>query len=128
MAFTYDSESTSDRNRVRDEIGDIFTKRALFDDAQIDDLLTLESDNVLAAAARGCERLATRFARDFDFTADGTSLRRSSVSAMYAKRARALRASAGTGVVDAQRVDGYSQNIGSSDVSVTTQNLSRWRD
>ena len=74
MAFTYTKGSTANRDRVRLEIGDTDEDRALFEDAELDDLLVQEG-SVLLAAAHACEALAVRFARDFDFTADGASFR-----------------------------------------------------
>ncbi len=119
MAFSYTSGSTANADRVRFEIGDTDINRALFDDAEIADLLVQESDNVLASAAHGCEILAVRFARDFDFTADGSSFKKSTVSGMYAKRARSLRGRGGTTVIVPRRIDGYSDDINSDAVDAT---------
>ena len=104
---------------MRLEIGDVDEARALFEDAELDDLIVQETD-VYPTAARACEILAARFARDFDFTADGASFRKSSVSAMYQKLGKRLRARGrGTTVVMPQRVDGYSQTTPSDDVTST---------
>ena len=126
MAFTYTPGATADADRVRFELGDTNSSRALFDDAEIADLLAQESDNVLAAAAHGCEILAVRFARDYDFSADGSSFKKGSVSGMYAKRARSLRSRGPTTVIAPRRVDGYSQTIDSDEVTAT-RNGELWR-
>ena len=98
------------------EIGDTDANRVLFEDAEVDDLLVQEG-SVLLAAAHACEALAVRYARDFDFTADGASFRKSSISTFYEKLGRRLRAKgAGTKVVMPQRVDGYSTDIPSDEV------------
>ena len=119
MAFTYTAGATANRDRVRLAIGDTDRDRALFEDAELDDIIVQEV-SVDNSAALACEILATRFARDYDFTADGSSFRKSSVSAMYSKMARRLRARGrGTTVVMPQRVDGFSQTTPSDDVTRT---------
>ena len=120
MAFTYTEGSTTTRNRVRLAIGDTDRDRALFSDEELDDVIVQET-TVNSSAALACEILATRFARDYDFTADGSTFRKSSMSEMYSKMARRLRARGrGTVVVMPQRVDGYSQTTPSDDVTSTT--------
>lgn len=120
MTWTYTQGSTTVRNRVRLEIGDTDEARALFSDEELDDLIVQET-SVYATAARACESLSVRFARDFDFSADGASFRKSSVGQMYAQMAKRLRARArGTTTVMPQRVDGYSQTTPSDDVTRTT--------
>ena len=124
MAFSYVAGSTATRDRVRLTIGDTDVDRALFEDAELDDIIVVEV-SVNSSAAQACEILATRFARDYDFTADGSSFRKSSVSQMYSKMARRLRARGrGTTVVMPQRVDGYSQTTPSDDVTRTATNPS----
>jgi hypothetical protein len=98
--------------------------RILFEDAELDDILIQESDTVLAAAARACEMLAVRFARDFDFSADGASFHKSTISAHYQKMAQRLRVRAtGTVVVMPRRIDGYSNDINSDEVSTVTASV-----
>ena len=116
MAFTYAAGSTTDRNRVRFQLGDTDRTRALFNDAEIDDLLAQESDVVLGAAALGCEILATRFARDFTFSADGSRFEKQKVGDAYAARARQLRQDAVGSTVQAPTPkDGYSDDIDTSE-------------
>lgn len=118
-AFTYDPTNVAtDPHRVRLEIGDTDEATALFSDSEIDAILADEV-SVLSAAARCCEILAQRFARDFDFSADGASFSRSQMSEAYAKQASRLRARAdGSAPVDVTRVDGYSDDIDSGEVDV----------
>ena len=109
--FTYEDGGTSVRNRVRLLIGDTTEAEALFSDAELDDMVTRET-SVDATAALACETLAIRFARQFDFSADGSSFHASQKSAAYKILGRQFRARArGTTVVMPQRVDGYSQTI-----------------
>lgn len=114
MAFEYTPGSTADRDRLRLELGDTDARRALFEDAELDDILAQE-DGVLNAAARACEILSARYARDFSFAADGARFDkggRAGLSAMYAARAKALRArAAGSRTVYPARKDGYSDDI-----------------
>ena len=59
MSFTYDP--TTDRGKVRLLVGDTDTATAanqIFTDAEIDALLSIEDNEVYAAAAAGCESLA----------------------------------------------------------------------
>ncbi len=120
MAFTYAKDS-SDLSLLRVKVGDIDDSRALFDDAEMNVFLTEES-SVTLAAAEACDVLATRFARDYDFMADGASFKKGSVSAQYARRARVLRRQGqGTTSSPIIRQDGYSQDVKSNAASDTNQ-------
>ena len=68
MAFSYTAGSTADRDRVRLEIGDTDEERVLFQDSELDDFLSQEGDNVMAASARACEVLAVKFADSDEVT------------------------------------------------------------
>ena len=117
MAWTYTEGSTADADRVRFELGDTDEARPLFSDAEISDLL-VQDTAVLSAAAHACRIMSRRTAGDFDFEADGHSFKKSSVSAMWAKRAQELTTEArGTTVVMPRRVDGYSDDIDSDEVT-----------
>lgn len=123
MAFTYAKDS-SDLSLLRVKVGDVDEDRQLFDDAEMNVFLT-EEDGVTLAAAAACDSLATRFARDYDFTADGASFKRSAVSAMYARRARVLRRQGqGTTSSPIIRQDGYSQDVKSNAATDTNQSSS----
>ena len=118
MAFSYTQGSTADRDRVRLEIGDTDSSRALFQDAELDDFLTQEGDSVMGSAARACEVLAVRFARDYSFSADGGSFQKNQVTMVYQKLARRLRNRArGTTVIVPRRKDGYSVYTDSDEVT-----------
>lgn len=118
MAFTYTKGSSSDRDRVRFEIGDTDEHRALFDDAELDDILSQEGDSIINSAARACEILAVKFARDYTFSADGASFQKGQITVHYQKLARRLRNRArGTTTVMPRRKDGYSVYTDSDEVT-----------
>ena len=118
MAFTDTAGSTADRDRVRLEIGDTDSDRALFQDAEIDDFLSQEGNSVLGSAARACETLAVRFAREFTFSADGASFQKGSLTQMYQLQAKRLRRKASsTTTVMPRRIDGYSVYTDSDEVT-----------
>ena len=118
MAFSYTAGSTADRDRVRLEIGDPDEDRILFQDAELDDFLAQEGNSILGSAARACETLATRFARDFTFTADGASFQKGNITQMYMNQAKRLRRQArATTTVMPRRVDGYSVYTDSDEVT-----------
>ena len=116
MAFTYSDSSTADRDRIRREIGDTVKSTPLFTDGELDDFITIEG-SWQGAAAHACEALATRFAREFTFSADGASFQKERLSVAYAEAGRRLRNSTKASVVVPTRVDGYSDTILSDDVT-----------
>lgn len=118
MAFTYTAGSTAERDRVRLEIGDTDADRALFQDAELDDFLAQEGDDIYGSAARACETLAVRFAREFTFSADGSSFQKGNITQMYMNQAKRLRRRArGTTSVMPRRKDGYSVYTDSDEVT-----------
>lgn len=127
MTFTYDtSDLTTALAKVRLEIGDTTSATALFQDEEINLKLADRSDNVLLTAADLCDILARRFAREFDFTTDGQSFRRSQKSSMYAEMAASLRSRAsGVASVTTTRVDGYSDDIDNESVDQVQENARR---
>lgn len=116
IAFTYSDTSTADRDRVRREIGDTAKETPLFTDGEIADFVTIEG-SWQGAAAHACEALATRYAREFSFSADGSSFQKDRLSVAFAEAARRLRNSAKADMVTPTRVDGYSSEIASDDVT-----------
>lgn len=113
MTFTYSSTSiTTALARVRLELGDTDSAAPLFTDEEIQVKLDGESNELLAAAAL-CDILATRFARAYDFTADGRQFSRSQMSKAYAQRADELRQQSGAGftTLATTRIDGYSDDV-----------------
>lgn len=122
MAFTYDGTLDTDLEKVRLEIGDTDSTDALFTDAEINVKLSLRANNIEATAADLCDILAVRFARQFDFETDGQKFARSQRSKMYKDMAAVLRARANGGItsVPTTRVDGYSSDVTSEDVSTSS--------
>src|SRR3990167_2969456 len=119
MTFTYSSTSvTTALAKTRLEIGDTDSSAALFTDEELDVYLDNRSDNVLLAAADACDALASRFARAYDFSTDGQSFKRGSMSAMWAARADALlRRSTGVATMDVTKIDGYSSDVANQEVT-----------
>ena len=118
MAFSYTAGSTADRDRVRLEIGDTDESRVLFQDAELADFISQEGNSILGAAARACETLAVKFARDFTFSADGASFQKGNVTQMFMAQAKRLRRQArATTTVMPRRVDGYSVYTDSDEVT-----------
>ncbi|MGYP004450473721 len=127
MAFTYTEGGTGDRDRVRFELQDVEEDRALFSDAEIDDLLAQEGDSVLNAAGHGCELLALRYARDFDFQADGARFNKSSLTKHFRDLGVQLRNRArGSVAVMPRRKDGYSSTIDSDTATGGSNNSVDW--
>lgn len=116
MAFNYTDTGTTDRDRVRREIGDTIAATAQFTDDEIADFVTIEG-SWQGAAAHACEALATRYAREFSFSADGSSFSKERLSVAYAEAARRLRNRAKADMVVPTRTDGYSQEVASDDVT-----------
>lgn len=127
MAFTYTDGGTSNRNRVRLEIGDTDAATAMFTDAEIDDLLSQEGDNMLKAAARACEVLAARYSRRVDFTADGATIRAAQYAEAWRRAGVELRRRAeGTATVTTKRVDGYSDDVETDDVDTVSSSMRQY--
>lgn len=111
MAFTYLGTLATDLDKIRFEIGDVNSGDPLFTDEEIVGKQAGES-NHLIVAAQLCDILATKFARDYDFSTDGQSFSRSQRSSAYAARAMDLRARAGGISSNATvKVDGYSDDV-----------------
>lgn len=129
MAFTYEAGTDTDLNSIRLEISDTDKQNPLFQDEEINDLLD-EEVSVLKTAARCCEILALRYARHFDFSADGSSFKKSQVGLAYERQALRLRARAdGITVTMPERVDGYSDDIPGDQVDEAgnpTFDVGRW--
>lgn len=128
MTFTYNSASiTTDLAKVRMTIGDTNSADALLTDEEIAALIEIEGSTagVTRWAARCCEAIATKFARDFNFTADGTTVDKGDRAKAYREMAVALRAQSGggLGVVQTRHDDGWQANRGvtAADVSTTAE-------
>ena len=118
MAFTYSPGSDADRDRVRLEIGDIDSDRPLFQDAELDDIISQEGNSILGSAARACETLSVRFAREFTFAADGASFQKGAIAQMYKEQSKRLRRQArSTKTIIPRRKDAYSTYTNWDEVS-----------
>lgn len=108
---------TTTLDQVRLHLGDTDETRPLFNDDELEFLLSERGDNVLLTAADACDILATRFARDYDFRWKDSAFNRSQMAQMYAARAKALRArvNGGLAVVQTTRVDGASEDVSHRD-------------
>jgi len=91
MAWNYSGDpSTSDLDAIRFEIGDTDPQEQLLTDSEI--LYSLEAEStLLGAAARCCEVLAKRFARQADFRLGPQTVWASQRSAAFRELAKELR-------------------------------------
>ena len=71
MTATFNPALTTDKDKVRQKLGDTDTAKALVQDETIQVYLTTDNMTPTGAAARLARELAARFARDTDFTVDG---------------------------------------------------------
>lgn len=94
MTWSYSAALATNKDKVRREIGDTVSSDPLLEDEEIEYALTAEGSSVLRAAARCCEFLAARFARETDASLGEYSESRSQKARMFAERARELRARA----------------------------------
>ena len=133
MTWTYSATALGTvLAKVRLEVGDTDTTDQLLTDEELQVLIDNRASVVTLAAADACDVLATRFARDFDFSTDGQSFSRHARAKTFQERAQALREryhSLTTHPVT--RVDGYSDDIDSRDVTTDTSpdfDVGRWED
>lgn len=116
---------TSTRDKLRVTIGDTDTDDKLFPDDQLDYFLSLESDDVDAAALRACDAAEFALARAYDVQTDGQSFKRSQMAEAYSRLAKRLRdqgvttstETSGVTAGSVTKVDGYSDDIPNSQVS-----------
>jgi len=91
MAWTYSGDPTaSNKDAVRFEIGDTDTNDQLLTDEEIVYALSVES-RIYGAAARCCEALARKFARQADFTLGPQHVAASQRSEAFARLGRDLK-------------------------------------
>lgn len=91
MTWSYSGDpSTSEKDAVRFEIGDVDVNDQLVSDEEIQYLLTTE-DSIVGAAALCCDKIAARFARDVDKKIEGTSVSASQRYEHYRSLAQHLR-------------------------------------
>jgi len=109
MAFTYDI--TTDRGKVRLEIGDVTSSGSVFADDEIDYFLT-EETAVRLAAARAMETLAMKIARNpVSFAQGGLNITMNASECREAARELRRTASGGAATIAMTRKDGYSHDI-----------------
>lgn len=97
MAWTYSGDpQTSDKDMVRFEIGDTDSTDQLVSDEEITYALSVEP-SILAAAARCCESLARKFARQIDYRLGPQYVYASQRAKAFAELAAELRARASLG-------------------------------
>lgn len=123
---------TTDLEKFRLELGDNDALNRLFTDDEANYLLSARGANILLAVADGCEILARRYAREFDFTANGEkSFKRSQKSEAYLKMAQELRLRAGAGAgistLTLTKVDGTSSDLSTRDGAGDTDDRGRRR-
>lgn len=91
MTWSYSGDpSSSTRDAVRFEIGDTDQNDQLLQDGEIDYAIQQES-NLFGAAARCCEAIARKFAREADRAIGKTRVAASQKSQAYTKMALQLR-------------------------------------
>ncbi len=120
MAFTYDLTLTGASLRisqVRLLVPDNDSTAYDLQDAEITYFLTDVGDSVKGAAVKACKWLARKYAKKATFSADGLSVSYGARADAYFRTAAALEAEllGGMTAVDLTRVDGYSENAGTSE-------------
>ncbi len=79
------------------ELGDTDSDAPLFQDDEAEYFIAKHPTNLLLAVADACDSLAARFAREFDFDANGErSFKRSQKAKLYADMAARFRTRAGS--------------------------------
>ena len=91
MSWSYSKDPTlSDLDAVRFEIGDTDITHPLLDDEEIEYALNVEP-NIYSAAARCCEAISAKFARDADYRLGPQAVQASQRAKAYADKAVELR-------------------------------------
>jgi hypothetical protein len=130
MAFTYNDDLSTNRDKVRFHLGDTTRNAgplpadANFTDDEIAGMITAEGTWQRAVAA-GLEVLARQWTRYPTFKADGLSLNRSDIAKGFRAEAMEWRKQYGRAspmrVVGQITVDAYSDDITSDDVSTGSE-------
>jgi len=96
MAFTYDTTFSSARDKVRLLIGDTRSEVFVFDDAELDQILTLEGSEVFMSAALAFDVMAGDAAKTaVMLQMPGVNLTAGEVPKVLAERAANMRVRAG---------------------------------
>ena len=90
MTWSYGDPSSNEKDAVRFEIGDTDSTDPLLQDAEISYAISVTS-NILGAAARCCDALARKFARQADVRLGPQSIAASQRSRAFMELARDLR-------------------------------------
>lgn len=90
MTWTYNSDVSTDRDKIRLLIGDTDTTDQLLSDEEIDFVSTQQPNNYYAAA-QCCETIAGKFARDVSTTLEGMSIAKRQRFENYLNMANNLR-------------------------------------
>ena len=91
MTWTYSGDpSDNDRDAVRFEVGDTSSADPLVTDEEIAYILAGEG-TILSAAAKCCEMIAAKFARDIDKKIESTSISASQRYKHYSELAKSLK-------------------------------------
>lgn len=91
MSWSYNDTLATARDKVRFNLGDTIEGRRLFENNEIDAILTEESDHVYRTCARLCDALAVRYTRDQEFRNSTISSSRGSISQKYLDMAKMFR-------------------------------------
>ena len=125
MTFTYSATNIStDLAKVRLQISDTVSSDALLTDEEIAYAIS-DEPNLVAAAARCAEIILSKFARDFNWTADGTTIDKVARTKLYKEMADDLRGRSSRGIssLNTRNDDGWqgNRNIDHQEVSTTLQ-------
>lgn len=96
MAATYSTSLATDKDTVRLLIGDTNTTSAMFQDEEINAVLAIQT-NVMLAAALMADSAAGKYSRSVSFSVEGLSIQNSQKAEGYRKLAESLRAQAASG-------------------------------
>lgn len=114
---------TAARDKLRLELGDVDSTAPLFNDDELDYFLTAENNDILNSALRACYAAARKYARAYDFETDGQAFKRGQQATAWLAQAKALEAQGATisavtsvSTVDITKVDGYSDDVGNTEV------------
>lgn len=124
----------TDLEKLRLRIGDTDVAdsgaRAVFKDSELNYIIAAET-SLEAQALLAFRMAAAKYARAYDFETDGQRFRRNQQVQAFLALAQDLEAKgvttnadpSGVTTVDATKVDGYSQTVPNSDVTVTARRL-----
>ena len=83
MSFSYSAAQSSTRDKLRGRIGDVTSARHFLDDSTLDAILTIYSDDPVAAAPEACRQIIAKAAKDHDRSGVELTASRSQVVLHY---------------------------------------------